>query len=323
MNKKVVVFGGGTGISFILRGLKEFPVDITAVITVADNGRSTGKLRNEFNIPAVGDIRQVITSLSRVNQDIKNLLSYRFNTSSDLDGHALGNLMLVADMKMTGSLTKAIENLSELLGVEHKIYPITEDNVTIMAETESGRIIEGEEEITKCLEKKKNLFYKKEPAISKEAIKAVEEADLIILSVGSLYTSVLPNIIGKDMKKAISKSKAKIMYVCNAMTQPGETDGFAVSDHIKVLNKYLLNRTVDVVIASNTEIPKDLLERYHRAEEKEQVIVDRKNIKDLGTKLIEGDLIILNDDNTLKHNSILLASLIFSYMMRNDYVVRY
>ena len=322
MNKKVVVFGGGTGISYILRGLKDFPVDITAVITVSDNGRSTGRLRTEFNIPAVGDIRQVITNLSGASKNIRKLMNYRFDTSSDLNGHALGNLFLVADMQMTGSLCVAIKHLSELLDVRHKVYPISEDYLTLMAETEKGEIIEGEEAITENNDVKTNLFYKKEPHITKEAIEAVEEADLIVLSVGSLYTSVLPNVIGKDMKKAIKKSKAKIMYVCNAMTQPGETDKFNVSDHLKVLNKYL-SRPVDVVIASNTKISEEMLEKYHRKEEKDKVNIDRDEVKKMGIKLIEGDLIILDEDGTLKHNSILLASLIFSYMMRNDHVVRY
>ena len=322
MNKKVVVFGGGTGISFVLKGLKSFPVDITAIISVSDNGRSTGKLRTEFNIPAVGDIRQVISNLSETSPEIRKLMNYRFETSSDLNGHALGNLFLVADMKMTGSLCTAIKHMSELLNVRHKVYPISEDYLTLMAKTDKGEIIEGEEAITDNKDVKTNLYYKKEPHITKEAIEAVLEADLIILSVGSLYTSVLPNIIGKEMKKAIKKSKAKIMYICNAMTQPGETDNFKVSDHIKTYNKYL-PRPIDVVIASNTKISEEMLEKYHRKEEKAKVNIDHAEIKRMGVKLIEGDLIILDEDETLKHNSILLASLIFSYMMRNDYVVRY
>ena len=322
MNKKVVVFGGGTGISYTIRGLKSFPVDITAIISVSDNGRSTGKLRTEFNIPAVGDIRQVISNLSESSADIRKLMNYRFETSSDLNGHALGNLFLVADMKMTGSLCTAIKHMSELLDVRHKVYPISEDYLTLMAKTNKGEIIEGEAEITANKDVKTKLYYKKEPHITKEAIEEVLKADLIILSVGSIYTSVLPNIIGKEMKRAIKRSKAKIMYVCNAMTQPGETDNFSVSDHIKVYNKYL-PRPIDVVIASNTKISEEMLEKYHRKEEKAKVHIDRDEIKKMGVKLIEGDLIVLDEDETLKHNSILLASLIFSYMMRNDYVVRY
>ncbi len=316
MHKKVVVFGGGTGISYLLRGLKDFPVDITAIITVADNGRSTGRLRNEFNIPAVGDIRKVITNLSEVRPEIKELMNYRFSTYSDFDGHALGNLILVGMHDITGSLKDSIACLSELLDVRHKVYPVSEDRLTLMAETESGKIIEGEEEITDNRERKKRIFYKEEPTITPEAIDAVLEADLIIFSMGSLYTSVLPTIIGKEMQQAIKKSKAKLMYICNAMTQPGETDNFGVGDHVEVLNKYLTGRKVDVVIATNTEIDQEMIDKYHRKEEKDKVIIDYEKLDKIGVEVIESDLLILDEDGTLKHDSLLLSTIVFSYLMR-------
>ena len=163
MYKKVVVLGGGTGISYLLKGLKSFPVDITAVITVSDNGRSTGKLREEFNTPAVGDIRKVITSLSEIDEPIKEMISYRFKTSSDLDGHAVGNLILTAMLDITGSLKDSIKSLSKLLDVRHVVLPISEDsNLTLVGQDEDGNIIEGEEQITKAHRKfitKMNLKY--------------------------------------------------------------------------------------------------------------------------------------------------------------------
>ena len=315
MHKKVVVFGGGTGISYLLRGLKDFPVDITAIITVADNGRSTGRLRNEFHVPAVGDIRQVITNLSEERQEIKDLMSYRFNTSSDFNGHSLGNLILIGMMNITGSLKDSITCLSDLLDVKHKVYPISEDNLTLMAETDKGEIIEGEEEITHNRDVKKRIFYKEEPTITKEALQAVKEADLIVFSMGSLYTSILPNIIGKEMKRAIKNSKAKLMYICNAMTQPGETDDFTVSDHVKLLNRYLDKKKVDAVIASNTKIDSEIAKKYETEEQKDPVIIDYEELEKVGVELIEDDLIIV-EDNTLRHNSLKLSSLIFSYLMR-------
>ena len=315
MYKKVVIFGGGTGISYLLRGLKDFPVDITAIITVADNGRSTGRLRNEFNIPAVGDVRQVITNLSGVKPEIKELMSYRFNTYSDFDGHSLGNLILVGMMNITGSLKDSIACLSELLDVRHKVYPISEDRLTLMAETIDGKIIEGEEEITANRDVKKRVFYKEEPTITKEALDAVNEADLIIFSMGSIYTSILPTIIGKEMQKAIKNSKAKLMYICNAMTQPGETDDFGVSDHITVLNNYLNKRKIDVVIASNTEIEQEIIDKYRRKEEKSKVVIDYEKLDDLDIEVIESDLLVL-DNGTLKHDSLLLSTIVFSYLMR-------
>ena len=166
MNKKVVVFGGGTGISYLLKGLKKFPVDITAVITVSDNGRSTGRLREEFHTPAVGDIRKVITSLSEIDQPIKNMMEYRFKTSSDLDGHALGNLILTAMLNMNGTLKDSIGYLSKLLDVRHTVLPISEDSkLTLMGKDYDGNIIEGEHQITSANRQFERIYYKEEPTV--------------------------------------------------------------------------------------------------------------------------------------------------------------
>ena len=232
MDKKVVVFGGGTGISYLLKGLKKFPVDITAVITVSDNGRSTGKLRQEFHTPAVGDIRKVITNLSEIDEPIKQMMSYRFKTSSDLDGHAVGNLILTAMLDITGSLKDSIASLSKLLDVRHTVLPISEDSLTLMGMDTDGNIVEGEEQITQARRQFKKIYYKEEPKVLPEVITAIEQADLILFSMGSLYTSILPNIICEEVKTALNKTNSPIMYLCNIVTQPGETDGFTVSEHI-------------------------------------------------------------------------------------------
>ena len=316
MRKKVVVLGGGTGISYLLRGLKDFPVDITAIITVSDNGSSTGKLRKEFNIPAVGDIRKVITSLSGIDDPIKKMMSYRFSTSSDLNGHAVGNLILTSMLEITGSLKDSINCLSKLLDVKHKVLPISEDsNLILMGVEEDGTIVEGEEQITKAHRKFERICYKEEPKVLPEVVDAIKDADLIIFSMGSLFTSILPNIICKQVKEAINDSKAPLMYLCNAVTQPGETDNFTVSDHVKMLNSYL-DRDIDVVIASNTKISKEMAKKYETEEQKEPVEIDYENIEKVGVELIEGDLLTI-DDNTLKHDSLKLSSLIFSYLMRD------
>ena len=283
MYKKVVVLGGGTGISYLLRGLKNFPVDITAVITVSDNGRSTGKLRREFHTPAVGDIRKVITSLSGIDDPIKQMLSYRFNTSSDLDGHAVGNLILTSMLDITGSLKDSIACLSKLLDVKHTVLPISEDsNLTLMGKDLEGNIIEGEEEITQARRQFQKIYYKDEPNVLPEVLTALEEADLIIFSMGSLYTSVLPNIICKQVKAVLKKTKAPIMYLCNVVTQPGETDDFTVSDHIKLINRYLDKKKVDAVIASNTKIDPEIAKVYETAEQKEPVIIDYEELEKVG-----------------------------------------
>ena len=316
MHKKVVVFGGGTGISYLLKGLKDFPIDITAVITVSDNGRSTGRLREEFHTPAVGDIRKVITSLSSIEEPIKKMMSYRFSTTSDLDGHALGNLILTAMLDITGSLKESIASLSKLLDVRHTVLPISEDpSLTLMGKDKDGNIIEGEEQITTANRQFEKIYYKKEPKVLPEVLTAIKEADLIIFSMGSLYTSVLPNVICKEVQAALEETKAPLMYTCNVVTQPVETDGFTVSDHIKLLNKYLHKKKIDAVIASNTKIDKKIAEKYSTAEQKEPVKIDYQELEKVGVELIEDDLIIV-EDNILRHNSLKLSSLIFSYLMR-------
>ena len=317
MYKKVVVFGGGTGISYLLKGLKDFPVDITAVITVSDNGRSTGKLRKEFHTPAVGDIRKVITNLSQIDEPIKEMMSYRFKTFSDLDGHAVGNLILTAMLDITGSLKDSIAHLSKILDVRHTVLPISEDsNLTLMGLDVDGNVIEGEEEITQAHRKFQKIYYKKEPKVLPEVLEAIKKADLIIFSMGSLFTSVLPNIICKEVQEAFNKAKAPIMYLSNIVTQPGETDGFTVGDHVKLLNRYLDKKKVNVVIANKTKISDAMAKKYESEEQKDPVLIDYEELEKIGVELIEDDLMIIDKDNTLKHNSLKLSSLIFSYLMR-------
>ena len=315
-NKKVVVFGGGTGLSYLLKGLKDFPLDITAVITVSDDGRSTGKLREEFHAPAVGDIRKVLSSLSSTSQNIKNMLEYRFNTTSDLDGHALGNLILISLLNITGSLKESINELCTLLDIKNKVLPLTEDaNVTLMAEMTDGSVIEGEASITKSDKKVKRLFYKEQPEVLDEVKVAIKEADLIIFSMGSLYTSIFPHIISDDIREALDKVKTPIMYLCNIVTQPGETDDFTVSEHVNLINNYLGKHKLDVVIASNSKISDAMALKYANEEQKDPVKIDYPVLSKLDTEFIEADLLTVAD-NTLKHHSQKLSALIFSYLMR-------
>ena len=239
------------------------------------------------------------------------------STYSDLNGHSMGNLILTSLYKKTGSLKTSIEYFSKLLRVEHTVLPLSEDYLTLMGETVDGEIIEGEDEITHAHKKYKRIFYKEEPTIFPEVFDAIADADLIILSMGSLYTSLLPHLICKDVVEAINKSKAKVMYVCNAMTQPGETDNFGVSDHLKTLEKYLGPNTVDCVIVSNTVLPQEILDKYSREEEKDLVKIDYENMKDASYEVLEDDLLV-TDDGTIKHDSLKLSSMIFSYLMRKN-----
>lgn len=313
MNKKVVVLGGGTGLSVLLTGLKRFPLDITAIVSVSDNGKSTGRLRNEFHTPAVGDIRRVIISLSETEPLVEKLFNYRFETSSDLNGHTVGNLILTAANEITGNLSDGIEALSKVFNLKGKVVPLTEDDVVLMGEMEDESTVEGECEITLCNKKIKKIFYKEEPKITPDAIKAIKDADLIILSMGSIYTSIIPNLINNEVIKAIDESNAKVMYVSNMMTQPGETDGFSVSDHVNLLNSYLGDKKLSYVVVNNNRINEEILKKYQNEEQKEQVLVDYENLKDV--YVIEDNYFLL-ENGMVRHDSLKLALSIFTLLLK-------
>lgn len=312
---KVVVLGGGTGMSSLLRGLKEFPLDITAIVSVCDDGRSTGEIRKEFNTPALGDIRKVLASLSETESLFEQMLNYRFKTNGSFNGHTAGNLLLVAMSEITGSVSNGIESLSSILNIKGKVLPLTEEsNNTLVAKMQDGKIIEGEHKITEYPSLIKKVWFKDKTEVNKETLIAIMEADLIILSMGSLYTSVIPNLLCDEIKSAIDKSKAEVMYVCNMMTQPGETDGYTVSKHIKVLNEYLGTKKINVVVANNGYISKTLARRYYTLEQKDPVKLDREELKKLKIKVIDDNFVSI-EDGLLRHNAIKVSSLIFSYLL--------
>ena len=315
MNKKVVVLGGGTGLSSLLKGLKMYPVDISAIVSVCDDGSSTGKLRKEFNTPAVGDIRKVIISLSETEPLVEELLNYRFSTTSDLNGHAVGNLILTALTNITGNMSDGITALSKVFNLKGKVIPLTEDNVTLIGKMEDGQIVEGEHHITEYNQKIKGVSYKEKPVVTMDAINAIKEADCIILSMGSLYTSIIPNLLCKEIIKEIDKSKANIVYVCNMMTQPGETDDFKVSDHVKILNSYLGKRKIDTVIANNGKIDEDIISRYATLEQKDPVIYDKDNLKQLKVRCILDNLVSI-ENNMIRHDNLKLSFHIFSLLLK-------
>ena len=315
MNRKVVVLGGGTGMSALIRGLKEFPIDLTTFVSVCDDGKSTGRLRNEFNIPAVGDIRRILIALSETEPLVEQLLNYRFKTTSDLNDHTVGNIMLAASSKITGNMSDGIEALGKVLKLKGRVLPLTEDNVVLMGKMEDGNIVAGEHNITEDRRKIIDVFYKDEPIVNESVLESIRTADLIVLSMGSLYTSIIPNLICKKIIDEIDKSHAKIVYTCNLMTQPGETDGFTVSSHIKVLNSYLGKRKIDVVIANNGAIDLELAKKYSNLEQKDPVILDSKETKKENVKII-GENLVTIEDNLLRHDTLKLGYHIFSLLIR-------
>ena len=313
--KKVVILGGGTGMSTLLKGLKSFPIEITSIVSVCDDGKSTGRLRREFHQPAMGDIRKVMVSLSETEPLVEELLNYRFETTSDLNGHAVGNLLLTAMANITGNMSDGIESLSKILNLKGRVLPITEDDITLIAEMTDNSTIKGEHNITEARKKVKRVYYEKEPVIREDVLKSIEEADLVILSMGSLYTSIIPNLICKDIIKKLDESSKKIMYVCNMVTQPGETDNMNVSDHIKILNEYLGKHKIDVVIANNGVITKEIALKYATEEQKDPVLLDKEKIKEMNVELIENNYVSINE-NMIRHNIEKLALDIYSYMVR-------
>ncbi len=313
--KKIVIFGGGSGLSQMLKGLKLFPVDITAVVSVSDNGGSTKRLRHDFKIPAVGDISKVLLAMSNADCDILNLMNYRFTNSKSLGNHSIKNLLLTALLEQKGSFASATPVLAHLLDVQGKVLPITEDNAELMGITSDNQKVIGETNITKSKKPIIKVKYTKDVKVNPEVIKAIKEADLILFSSGSLLTSIIPNIIVPEVVRAIRRSKAHKVYICNLVTQPGETDDFTVSNHIKVLNEYLGKNTIDIVIANCAKIPKELVLKYANEEQKDPVILDEENLKKMHVKIIK-DQIYTVEDNTLRHDSLKTGYLVFSILMK-------
>ncbi len=313
--KKIVVLGGGTGLSVLLKGLKQFPLDITAIVTVADDGSSSGELRKEFDIFAVGDIRNVLVSLSEVEPLIEELLQYRFNTDNSLNNHPMGNLLLTALYNITGNLTESLRSLSKIFNIKGTILPFTEENPVLIAHTKDGQVIEGESKITKAGKEIDYIEYKEKVKPTKEVIEAIDSADLIIFGIGSLYTSIIPNLLSEEVKQSLINSKAKKMYVCNIMSEHGETDGYKVSDCIKKINSYVKDNMIDVVVVNNKEVPDSIKDRY-KEETANQIEIDYDTLKDMQVEVIEDELLDINDSLVVRHNPYRTALDIFNYIVK-------
>ena len=309
---KVVVIGGGTGLSTMLRGLKQYTSHITAIVTVGDDGGGSGKLREDLGMLPPGDIRNCILALADTEPLMEDLLQYRF-TEGSLKGQCFGNLFLAAMAGISENFEDAVQKMSSVLAVKGKVLPVTLDDMKLVAELENGEIIEGESKIPSEVIVRKTRIKKIaiKPIDAKpleEAIKAINNADVIIMGPGSLYTSIIPNLLVKGIPEAICKSPAKKVYISNVMTQPGETDGFKVSNHLKVLMDYGVAENIDYVIANNGIIPPDIKEKYAK-ENAELVVLDYENISNLNVNVIEANLIKITK-RYVKHNAEKLAELI-------------
>ncbi len=287
---KIVAIGGGTGLSTMLKGIKKITNNITAIVTVGDDGGSSGKLREELGVLPPGDIRSCIAALADDEDLVTKLFQYRFKDCAGLSGHSFGNLFITAMCAITGNMVNAVQESSKVLSIRGRVLPSTLDDMRLSAEMEDGSIIRGESNIPESGKKIKRLFSEPDNCKPlKEAIIAIHDADLIILGPGSLYTSVIPNLLIKELSKAVNDSNAKKIYVCNIMTQPGETDGFTVSDHIKTLIKHAqYNKIIDAVLV-NTELPQELIVPYKDAGSV-PVVVDREEIQKLNIEIVQKNL---------------------------------
>ena len=311
---KVVTIGGGTGLSVLLRGLKKYPLEITAVVTVADDGGSSGKIRSDMNIPSPGDIRNVIAALSDVEPYLEKMFQYRFD-SGEVKGHPVGNLMIAAMTDIHGDFSTAVKVMSRILNVRGTVLPTTNDIATLNAVLSDGEIIRGESSITKAGGVIDHVYITPSRVKPNEdVLKAIEEADYIIMGPGSLYTSIIPNLVISKVSEKIRESNAKKIYVCNVMTQHGETDNYTVSDHIVAINKHVEENIFDLVIANSREFDDSILSKYHK-EKQEPVKIDQEKIEELGIKLIKNNNVGIVDNNTIRHNADKVSELIYDYII--------
>lgn len=310
--KKVVIFGGGTGLSCILSGLKLFPIDVTTVIAVSDNGSSTGKLKEELNIPAVGDVGKVLLSMANVDEDFIDLLSYRFQKGS-LNTHPVRNIVLAALIDLKGNLTEATKYMCKLLDIKGTVLPLTGEKIDLVGES-TGKEYFGEEAVSRNIRNISRLTYDHDIKIEQEIQEKIGEADLIIFSAGSLYTSIIPHLLAPEVRNALEETRAPLLYISNLVTQPGETDIQTVSRHVEILNEYLGSRKIDLVVANNGTVDENVRERYLSAENKRIVQVDHITLEKMGVQIIEDDIFCIEDEK-IRHNALKTAFLIFSYLM--------
>ena len=309
---KIVAIGGGTGLSVLLRGLKRYTSNITAVVAVSDDGGGSGVLREDMGILPPGDIRNCILALANTEPIMEKLMQYRFKEGS-LKGQSFGNLIIAAMNEICGSFDVAVKEISNVLAVTGQVLPVTLDNCILYAELENGAVIKGESQIPikqKTINSKiKRVFMEPtECSPLPEAIKAIEDADAIILGPGSLYTSIIPNLIVRDIAESISCSKGIKIYVSNIMTQQGESIGYSLSDHINEINNHAQKLVVQYAIANSGQIPQYLLEKY-KTEDAAPVVNDYNRLAELGIKTIEGDFTSF-DKGYIRHNFNALAQCI-------------
>lgn len=299
--KKVLCIGGGTGQSALLKGLKQVDdIELSTVVATADDGGSTGQLRHFFNLPAMGDVRNVMAALADSEDLMTKIMNYRFDShSGQLSGHNLGNIIISALAIDGNDFYRAVVELCKILKVKGRIYPSTIQSVTLKAHMMDGSIVSGETQIRESQKQVRDVFYDEQVNTYPQLLKAIEQADYIIVGIGSLFTSILPNIIIDDIRKALCNCKGKIIYYCNIMTEKGETDNYSVEQHVEAINSHIGEEIVDAVVISSDVFPEAVIESY-ALEEAEIVKLEREYHK---YKVYRHSLLNF-DKNLVRHDPI-------------------
>ncbi|MBS3949177.1 MAG: YvcK family protein [Peptococcaceae bacterium] len=311
---RIVVIGGGTGLSVLLRGLKHYTSNITAIVTVADDGGSSGRLRGDMGILPPGDIRNCVLALADTEPLLEKLFQYRFSVG-ELEGHSFGNLLIAAMTSITGDFQLAIKEFSKVLAVRGRVLPVTASDIRLVAELYDGSTVLGESKVSECGCNIKSLRL--EPPNAEplpEVLQAIAEADALVLGPGSLFTSVIPNLLVSGMSQAIARSVATKIYICNVMTQPGETTQFTASQHVDAIQRLANARIIDFVLVNTARIKADLLSKYS-AQNSAPVLVDMHRLNQLGVRVVADDL--LHQCSVVRHDPEKLARRVMRLIINN------
>jgi len=311
----MVALGGGTGLSSLLKGIKELPVNLTAIVTVTDDGGSSGRLRKELQILPPGDIRNCLVALSRSESLLSRLFQYRFGEGGEIEGHSFGNLFIAAMTGVIGDFGSAVREASNILAIKGHVIPVTNDNVQLMAQFADGTEVTGETAICEVRKPISRIdLVPSSPRANQEALSAIDDANMVVMGPGSLFTSIVPNLLVPGVAEHINNSDAKVVYICNVMTQPGETDGFNAADHVNaILEKTPLQR-IDIVVVNSRRASRSLMERYE-AKGQFWVAPTVKKIEDLGIRVVAADMLLQAD--LLRHNPTLLAAILVGLVNEN------
>lgn len=309
---KIVVIGGGTGLPVILKSLRNESAEITAIVTVADDGGSSGSLREMIKVAPPGDLRNVLVALSDMPKLYEDLFQYRFKKDDEfLANHSVGNLIIAALSEMRNSNYEAIQILSKIMHVEGHVYPVSEEPLTLHARFKDGTLLSGESKIAKERKAIDHVFVTNShndqlPTASRKVVKAIEDADMVILGPGSLYTSILPNLMIKEIGDAVSQTKAEVVYICNIMTQRGETEHFTDADHIRVIHNHLGQEFIDTVLVNNQKVPEEYLNVTDFSDKLDQVINNTEALEEEGCKVISTGFIKLRDGGVYHDGEIVI-----------------